>query len=60
MVFDNEQFYDDVIESLRPGAKRLERHEVEGTHHLHLNDPSGMAPIVISFLAEFDPQDIPI
>jgi len=60
MVFDNEQFYHEVIEATRAGAKRLERHEVEGTHHLHLNDPRPMAPIVISFLSEFDPQDIPV
>ncbi|XP_059475928.1 probable serine hydrolase [Neocloeon triangulifer] len=60
MVFDNENFYHEVIEATRAGAKRLERHEVEGTHHLHLNDPQHMAPLVINFLSEFDPQDIPI
>ncbi|KAG8235445.1 hypothetical protein J437_LFUL015793 [Ladona fulva] len=50
MVFDKEEFYREVLEKLKDSAQHFEFHEVPGTHHLHLNNPENVAPIILKFL----------
>ncbi|KAF4519380.1 hypothetical protein B566_EDAN008688 [Ephemera danica] len=49
-AFDSEEQYHKVLDAVRASAKRLEFHEVEGTHHLHLNNPENASPIIHNFL----------
>lgn len=46
----NPNHYDHVLDEIEKGAKRLSRHVVEGTHHLHLNDAESVAGIIVHFL----------
>ncbi|XP_018319283.1 probable serine hydrolase [Agrilus planipennis] len=48
--FDHPEHYDIVLEKLSKTAKKVERHIIPGTHHLHLNDADTVAPIIIKFL----------
>ncbi|KAL1497247.1 hypothetical protein ABEB36_008239 [Hypothenemus hampei] len=48
--FDNPEHYDMVLNRIEEQAKKMERHEIEGTHHLHLNDGSSVADIIHNFL----------
>lgn len=50
MVFDKPEFYHSVIDKIKESAKRAEYHVVPGTHHLHLNNPERVAPIIVDFL----------
>ncbi|GLH03624.1 Probable serine hydrolase [Gryllus bimaculatus] len=47
--FDNPQYYGLVLDKVRENAKRVVYHEVEGTHHLHLNNPERISSYIISF-----------
>ncbi|KAK7866920.1 hypothetical protein R5R35_001660 [Gryllus longicercus] len=49
MRFDNPQYYGLVLDKVRENAKRVVYHEVEGTHHLHLNNPERISSHIISF-----------
>ena len=50
MQFDPPESYNIVLEKIRNSAKKLEFHEVEGTHFLHLNNPESICPIIVKFL----------
>jgi len=50
MKFDFPEYYDKVLDAIENQSKRLERHVVEGTHHLHLNNPERVVDIVHNFL----------
>lgn len=50
MIFDDENVYPAVIDELRKSCKRLEYHEVEGTHHLHLQTPERIYNYITDFL----------
>jgi pimeloyl-ACP methyl ester carboxylesterase len=50
MQFDPPDSYHTVLETIRNSAKKLEFHEVEGTHFLHLNNPESICPIIVKFL----------
>jgi pimeloyl-ACP methyl ester carboxylesterase len=50
MQFDPPEYYQIVLDKIRESAKKLEFHEVEGTHFLHLNNPESIFPIIIRFL----------
>jgi pimeloyl-ACP methyl ester carboxylesterase len=50
-IFDEEEFYYEVVEKMKSSvAKRVEFYEVEGMHHLHLNNPERVMPYISSFL----------
>ncbi|XP_046390016.1 probable serine hydrolase [Ischnura elegans] len=49
--FENPKYYHETIDILRKSAKRLEFHEVEGTHHFHLSNPRPTADHIINFLS---------
>lgn len=44
------EYYSKILEKIQRGARRFEYHEVEGTHHVHLNEPEKVAPIINNFL----------
>ncbi|RZC40750.1 Abhydrolase 6 domain containing protein [Asbolus verrucosus] len=50
MKFDFPEFYEEVLDTIGKQAKRLERRVVEGTHHLHLNNPERVIDILHEFL----------
>jgi pimeloyl-ACP methyl ester carboxylesterase len=50
MQFDPPDSYHTVLEAIRNSAKKLEFHEVEGSHFLHLNNPESVCPIIVKFL----------
>jgi pimeloyl-ACP methyl ester carboxylesterase len=50
MQFDPPESYHIVLDKIRNSAKKLEFHEVEGTHFLHLNNPESICPIIVKFL----------
>lgn len=52
MEFEDESTYARTVDAMRTGAKRLVYAEVEGTHHLHLDTPERVAPMIVKFLAD--------
>lgn len=48
-----EKFYE-VVDIVKSKAKYFEYHKLPGTHHLHLNTPEIVAPVIISFLEKVD------
>ncbi|KAL6264982.1 hypothetical protein P5V15_005074 [Pogonomyrmex californicus] len=44
--------YEKVLDVIKQGARKFEYHEVKGTHHVHLNDPEKIAPIIKNFLQD--------
>lgn len=42
--------YQKVLDVIKLGARIFEYHEVKGTHHVHLNEPEKIAPIIKNFL----------
>ncbi|XP_011496671.1 PREDICTED: probable serine hydrolase isoform X2 [Ceratosolen solmsi marchali] len=50
MIFDEPENYQKVLEIIKINSRRFEYHEVEGTHHVHLNNPEKVAPIINEFL----------
>ncbi|XP_012176064.1 probable serine hydrolase isoform X2 [Bombus terrestris] len=51
MKFDNPESYEKILDEIKLGAKRFEYHKVEGTHHVHLNNPERIAPIINNFIS---------
>lgn len=49
MKFEAEH-YQKVLDNIKLGARTFEYHEVKGTHHVHLNEPEQVAPIIKKFL----------
>lgn len=50
MKFEQPENYQKILDNIKLGARKFEYHEVEGTHHVHLNEPEKIAPIIINFL----------
>lgn len=50
MKFEQPESYQKVLDVIKLGARKFEYHEVEGTHHVHLNKPEQVAPIINKFL----------
>ncbi|XP_031844621.1 putative serine hydrolase [Nomia melanderi] len=51
LKYDNPNAYHQILDQIKVGSKRFEYHEVEGTHHVHLNNPERIAPIINKFLS---------
>ncbi|XP_076654128.1 putative serine hydrolase [Halictus rubicundus] len=49
--FDDPDAYKMTLDKIKMGSKKFEYHEVEGTHHVHLNNPEIVAPIISNFLS---------
>lgn len=52
MKFEKPEYYQQVLDEIKMQARRFEYHEVEGTHHVHLNEPEKIAPIIKNFLQD--------
>nr|CAD7205262.1 unnamed protein product [Timema douglasi] len=50
MRFDRPEYYHLVLDKMRESASKLEFYEVEGTHHLHLNNPERICQYINDFL----------
>lgn len=50
MEFDQPENYHKVLDIIKKTAKKFEYHEIDGTHHVHLNEPEKVAPIINEFL----------
>ncbi|XP_071630610.1 probable serine hydrolase isoform X1 [Temnothorax longispinosus] len=50
MKFEQPENYQKVLDVIKLGARKFEYHEVKGTHHVHLNEPEIIAPIITNFL----------
>lgn len=44
------EYYDLVLDKIKETASRFEKHEIKGTHHLHLNDPRSIRDVIVNFL----------
>ncbi|KAI8115662.1 putative serine hydrolase [Lucilia cuprina] len=50
--YEKKEYYDQVLSILKHNPK-FEYHEVDGTHHVHLNEPEKVAKIINSFLHKY-------
>ncbi|XP_063228209.1 probable serine hydrolase isoform X2 [Bacillus rossius redtenbacheri] len=50
MVFDRPENYHIVLDKIKESAKSVQYVEVEGTHHLHLNNPERISHYINDFL----------
>jgi len=48
--FEQPEIYQKILDVIKIGARKFEYHEVKGTHHVHLNEPEKIAPIINNFL----------
>ncbi|XP_017882336.1 probable serine hydrolase isoform X2 [Ceratina calcarata] len=51
LKLDHPENYDIVMDQIKMGAKKFEYHKVEGSHHVHLNNPEKIASIIDNFLS---------
>ncbi|XP_076289452.1 putative serine hydrolase [Lasioglossum baleicum] len=51
LKYDDPDTYKMTLDRIKLGSKKFEYHEVEGTHHVHLNNPENVAPIISNFLS---------
>lgn len=54
---ENKQNTFDVIETIKKTNKNFEMHYVEGTHHLHLNNPERVDSLITAFIEKHDIED---
>lgn len=50
LKFDYPEHYQEIMDIIKNKAKIFEYHEVQGSHHVHLNEPEKIAPIINNFL----------
>ncbi|KYQ55685.1 putative serine hydrolase [Trachymyrmex zeteki] len=50
MKLEQPENYQKILDIIKVGARKFEYHEVTGTHHVHLNEPEKIAPIIKNFL----------
>ncbi|XP_038215849.1 probable serine hydrolase [Zerene cesonia] len=51
--YASDQFSVDLRETLEKNNQNFESHFVPGTHHVHLNNPEVLAPIITKFLQKY-------
>ncbi|KAJ3642709.1 hypothetical protein Zmor_025467 [Zophobas morio] len=54
--FENQKYVHEVADALKESGN-CEFHVLEGTHHLHLNNPEVLAGLIIKFLKQYDKSD---
>ncbi|XP_044583794.1 probable serine hydrolase isoform X1 [Cotesia glomerata] len=50
LKFDYPEHYQEIMDIIKSKAKTFEYHQVQGSHHVHLNEPEKVAPIIKNFL----------
>ncbi|KAF5299412.1 hypothetical protein FQA39_LY11558 [Lamprigera yunnana] len=48
--YDNLEYYDSTVSKIAKSTNSCEHHVVEGTHHVHLNNPERVLPFIVTFL----------
>lgn len=43
--------YEEILDIIKKKSSKFEYQEVEGTHHVHLNDPEKVVPLIEKFLS---------
>lgn len=56
-VRTSQQISDDFFEIYRKNCKLFKRIELNGTHHVHMNNPERVAPVVCQFFEDIEAQD---
>lgn len=49
-IYEKQEHYDEMKCLYSKSAKKFIYKEVEGTHHVHLNDPQVVAPLIVEFM----------
>lgn len=50
MKWDHPEYYNQVLEQMRETAEFVEYHEIDGTHHIQLNNPERIIGPILQFL----------
>lgn len=50
--FENKKYFYEVVDILKK-KENFEYHEIEGTHHVHLNEPEKVSQIINAFLKKY-------
>lgn len=50
LKFEQPEHYQEILDIIKIKSKRFHYEEVEGSHHVHLNNPEKVAPIIKAFL----------
>ncbi|XP_011141787.1 probable serine hydrolase isoform X2 [Harpegnathos saltator] len=50
LKFERSEYYYAVLEKIKVQARKFEYHEVEGSHHVHLDAPEKIVSIITNFL----------
>ncbi|XP_063228390.1 probable serine hydrolase isoform X2 [Bacillus rossius redtenbacheri] len=50
LVYSDSKITRETLDALKNSAKYFEHHDVEGTHHVHVNNPERVAPLITQFL----------
>lgn len=50
LKWDYPNHYQEVLDIIKKSSTQFEYHEVEGSHHVHLNNPENVFPIIKNFL----------
>ncbi|KAF5296589.1 hypothetical protein FQR65_LT19812 [Abscondita terminalis] len=56
-ILENKKYTLEVLEILKKVNKDFWYREVEGTHHVHLNNPERIAELIIPFIQKYDVHD---
>ncbi|KAJ9591690.1 hypothetical protein L9F63_001777, partial [Diploptera punctata] len=48
--YRRDDLYHEILDKIKENAKVLKFYEIEGTHHVHMNDPKSIVPYIIDFL----------
>lgn len=51
-LYESRELYDEIISIYEKKAKKFILKKVEGTHHVHLNNPEIVAPIISEFIED--------
>lgn len=54
LKFEKPEYYYETLHVIKKSARIFEFHEVEGTHHVHINNPERVAPIINNFLENLE------
>lgn len=54
--YENRKYYDDVLSYLKTNKPLFEHHDVDGTHHVHLNEAEKISEIVNPFIMKYRPK----
>lgn len=48
--YENKRYLEEVVNSMQANNPQFEWHKVDGTHHVHLTDPTKVSPLISEFL----------